>query len=509
MEDLEDFSQLLGRGEDAAAAIGAPESKPLAWSALRELASRTIDALNAMGIGRGDRVATVLRNSPEMAAGFVCLASGVATAPLNPGYREDEFDFYLGDLKPKVLLVETGVDSPARQVAAKLSIPVVELHPEPATGAGTFRLEAPPGLRGKARSPGPGKGEDLALLLHTSGTTARPKLVPLTQANLVASARHIATTLQLTPQDICLQIMPLFHIHGLVAGVLSSLAAGAQSCITPGFNALRFFHWLEEVHPTWTTGVPTMHRAVLGRAERNTEILARRRLRLIRSSSASLRPKLMTELEQAFQAPVIEAYGMTEASHQMASNPLPPRPRKPGSVGLAAGPEIGIMDDSGALVQRGESGEIVIRGPNVTRGYLDNPEANARSFVNGWFRTGDQGSLDAEGYLRISGRLKEMINRGGEKVSPLEVDVVLMDHPAVQLALTFGMQHDTLGEEVAAAVVLKEGKTATEREIRDFAEKHLAHYKVPHKIVFVTELPRGPTGKLQRIGLAARLGLEK
>ncbi|HYS08557.1 MAG TPA: acyl--CoA ligase [Myxococcales bacterium] len=509
MEDLEDFSQLLGRGEDAATAIGAPESKPLAWSGLRELASRAIDALNAMGIGRGDRVAIVLRNSPEMAAGFVCLASGVATAPLNPGYREDELDFYLGDLKPKALLVETGVDSPARKVAAKLSIPIVELHPEAGKGAGTFRLEAPPGLRGKARSPGPGTGEDLALLLHTSGTTARPKLVPLTQANLVASARHIATTLQLTPQDICLQVMPLFHIHGLVAGVLSSLAAGAQSFVTPGFNALRFFHWLEEVHPTWTTGVPTMHRAVLGRAERNKEILARRRLRLIRSSSASLRPKLMAELEQAFQAPVIEAYGMTEASHQMASNPLPPLPRKPGSVGLAAGPEIGIMDDSGTLLQKGQSGEIVIRGPNVTRGYLDNPEANARSFVNGWFRTGDQGSLDAEGYLRISGRLKEMINRGGEKVSPLEVDVVLMDHPAVQLALTFGMQHDTLGEEVAAAVVLKEGKTATEREIRDFAEKHLAHYKVPHKIVFVTELPRGPTGKLQRIGLAARLGLEK
>jgi len=231
-------------------------------------------------------------------------------------------------------------------------------------------------------------------------------------------------------------------------------------------------------------------------------------LRLIRSSSASLRPRLMAELEQAFQAPVIESYGMTEASHQMASNPLPPRSRKPGSVGVAAGPEIAIMDESGALLPQGGSGEIVVRGPNVTHGYLNNPEANARAFTNGWFRTGDQGSLDEEGYLRISGRLKEMINRGGEKVSPLEVDVVLMDHPAVQLALTFGVPHEKLGEEVAAAVVLKEGKTATERELRDYAEKHLAHYKVPHKIVFVTELPRGPTGKLQRIGLAAKLGLD-
>ena len=509
VEAPDDLSLLLSRGEDASPAITAPESPPLPWRALRDLAARTVGDLNAMGIGRGDRVAIVLRNSPEMATAFVCLALGTATAPLNPGYREDEFDFYLGDLQPKALVVEAGVDSPSRRVAAKLSIPIVELRPEPGKGAGSFRLEAPAALRGKARSPGAGQAEDVALLLHTSGTTARPKLVPLTQANLSASARHIAAALALTPADTCLQIMPLFHIHGLVAGVLSSLSAGAKVCVTPGFNALRFFHWLEEVHPTWTTGVPTMHRAILGRADRNKEILAKRRLRLIRSSSASLRPRLMEELEKAFNAPVIESYGMTEAAHQMAANPLPPRPRKPGSVGVAAGPEIAIIDEFGAIQPRTQSGEIVVKGPNVTAGYVNNPEANAKSFVNGWFRTGDQGFLDEEGYLRISGRLKEMINRGGEKVSPLEVDVVLMDHPAVQLVLTFGMPHDTLGEEVAAAVVLKEGKTATERELRAFAEKHLAHYKVPHKIVFVTELPRGPTGKLQRIGLAAKLGLDK
>jgi acyl-CoA synthetase (AMP-forming)/AMP-acid ligase II len=252
-----------------------------------------------------------------------------------------------------------------------------------------------------------------------------------------------------------------------------------------------------------------MHRAILERAKRNPEILARRRLRLIRSSSASLRPALMAQLEKTFEAPVIESYGMTEAAHQMASNPLPPRPRKPGSVGVAAGTQIAIMDAAGNLMAGGESGEIVVRGPNVTSGYLNNPEANAAAFHDGWFRTGDQGTLDEEGYLRINGRLKEIINRGGEKVSPLEVDVVLLDHPAVQLALTFAVPHEILGEEVAAAVVLREGASATERELRDFAEKHLAHYKVPHKIVFVSELPRGPTGKLQRIGLAAKLGLVK
>ena len=512
MNDANDASTILSRlsqGEDAAAAISAPDLSPLRWRALRELVQRTVGDLNAMGIGRGDRVAMVLRNGPENATAFVSLAAGVATAPLNPGYQEDEFDFYLGDLQPRALVVESGVDSPARTVAAKLSIPVIELHAEPAKGAGTFHLEAPAGLRGKAQSPGAGEPDDIALLLHTSGTTARPKLVPLTQSNLTASARNIANALALTPADICLQIMPLFHIHGLIAGVLSSLSVGAQVFVTPGFNALRFFHWLEEIHPTWTTGVPAMHKAVLGRAERNKEILASRRLRLIRSSSASLRPRLMSELEAAFHAPVIEAYGMTEASHQMASNPLPPRPRKPGTVGVAAGPEIAIMNESGALLPPGHSGEIVVRGANVTRGYVNNPEANARSFTNGWFRTGDQGRIDDDGYVRIIGRIKEMINRGGEKVSPLEVDVVLMEHPCVQTALTFGVPHDMLGEEVAAAVVLKEGKTVSERELRDFAGKHLVHYKVPHKIVFVAELPRGPTGKLQRIGLAARLGLCK
>jgi acyl-CoA synthetase (AMP-forming)/AMP-acid ligase II len=499
----------LSRGEQGAAAISAPDAPALTWRGLRELVQRTVDDVNAMGIGRGDRVAMVLRNSAENATAFVSLAAAAATAPLNPGYSEDEFDFYLGDLSPKALVVEAGVQSPARTVAAKMSIPVIDLHPDPAKGAGIFRLEAPAGLRGKVQSPGAGEAEDVALLLHTSGTTARPKLVPLTQGNLTASARNIARTLALTPADICLQIMPLFHIHGLVAGVLSSLSVGAQVFVTPGFNALRFFHWLEEIHPSWTTGVPAMHKAVLGRAERNKEILARRRLRLIRSSSASLRPRLMQELEAAFHAPVIEAYGMTEASHQMASNPLPPRARKPGTVGLAAGPEVAIMNDEGKILAAGQSGEIVVRGPNVTRGYVNNPAANARSFTNGWFRTGDQGRIDDEGYVRIIGRIKEMINRGGEKVSPLEVDVVLMEHPAVQTALTFGMPHDMLGEEVAAAVVLKEGKTVSERELRDFAGKHLVHYKVPHKIVFVTELPRGPTGKLQRIGLAAKLGLAK
>jgi acyl-CoA synthetase (AMP-forming)/AMP-acid ligase II len=306
---------------------------------------------------------------------------------------------------------------------------------------------------------------------------------------------------------VALNIMPLFHIHGLIAAVLASLGAGASVSCTPGFNAFRFFAWLESERPTWITAVPTMLQAVLPYAERNRDILATGRLRLLRSSSASLPPQVMTALEAAFGVPVLESYGMTEAAHQMASNPLPPAPHFPGSVGVAAGPQIAIMDDAGDLLPTGERGEVVIRGRNVAAGYEANPEANAKAFTNGWFRTGDEGWLDEAGYLRLSGRLKEIIVRGGEKISPLEVDAVLMDHPAVQQVVTFAMPHSKLGEDVAAAVVLRPGQVADEATLRAFASARLAAFKVPRKVVFLAEIPKGATGKLQRIGLAATLGL--
>jgi oxalate---CoA ligase len=346
------------------------------------------------------------------------------------------------------------------------------------------------------------------MVLHTSGTTSRPKIVPLSVANLCASARHIRNTLRFTPADVGLNIMPLFHIHGLIAGVLAPLSAGARVFCTPGFNALKFFAWMDEAHPTWYTAVPTMHQAIVQRAKGNAGIIARNPLRFLRSSSSSMPPQVIKALEEIFHAPLIEAYGMTEATHQMASNPLPPGARKPGTVGMAAGPEIAIMGEGGALLAAGETGEIVIRGPNVTAGYEANPKANAEAFTHGWFRTGDQGTLDGDGYVSITGRLKEIINRGGEKVSPREVDEILMDHPAVAQVVCFGMPHARLGEEVAACVVLREGGDAvTERELQDFVGLRAADYKVPKKILFMDEIPKGATGKLQRIGLAAKLGL--
>ena len=505
MSEMRTVADLVAAGEAGRPAIRAPERAPLTYAGLRGLVERTVAALNRIGVGCGDRVAIVLPNGPEMATAFVSIAAGATTAPLNPAYKGEEFEFYLTDLKARALVVQRGVETPARAVAQRLGVPVLELVPEVESGAGCFVLEG--GEAGEAGRPGMAGSDDVALVLHTSGTTARPKIVPLTHRNVTASAQNIARTLQLSRDDACLNVMPLFHIHGLMAATLASLAGGGAVVCTPGFNALRFFSWLDAERPSWYTAVPTMHQAILARAERNREIIGRVKLRFLRSSSASLPAQVMRDLEAAFGAPVIESYGMTEASHQMASNPLPPRPRKPGIVGVAAGPEIAIMDEDGTVLPQGAVGEVVIRGPSVTAGYEANPEANANAFTNGWFRTGDQGMLDEEGYLQLTGRLKELIKRGGEQVSPLEVDGVLSEHPAVAQALTFSIPHAMLGEEVGAAVVLREGMSCTERELRDFAAKHLADFKVPRKVVFLPEIPKGATGKLMRIGLAEKLGV--
>ncbi len=496
---------LLAGADPAAPALAAPGRPALTHAGLRAQIDATLAWLNARGIGRNDRVAIVLPNGPEMASSFLACAAGVTSAPLNPAYRAEEFEFYLSDLRAKALIVEAGSTSPAVEVARRLGVALIALTPGEAAGQFTLASDALP-LQPAAEG-GPAQADDVSMLLHTSGTTSRPKIVPLSQRNLAASAVHIRDTLRFTAADCGLNIMPLFHIHGLIAGVLAPLAAGSQVFCTPGFNALKFFAWMDEARPTWYTAVPTMHQAILGRAPKNLDVIRRHPLRFLRSSSSSIPPQVIRELEEVFGAPLIEAYGMTEATHQMASNPLPPALRKPGSVGLAAGPEIAIMGEDGALLPRGEVGEIVIRGPNVTRGYEANDKANAEAFVNGWFRTGDQGVLDADGYLSLTGRLKEIINRGGEKISPREVDEILMDHPAVAQVVCFALPHPKLGEEVGAVVVLKEGAAATERELQTFVAGRAADFKVPARILFMDEIPKGATGKLQRIGLAQKLNL--
>jgi acyl-CoA synthetase (AMP-forming)/AMP-acid ligase II len=505
----ETLAALIAAQDAGAPAIGAPGRDWLDFGGLTAQAARVAEALHAAGVGRGDRVAIVLPNGPEMAVAFVTVAGVATTCPLNPAYKEDEFAFYLEDLKAKAIILAEGETGPAHAAAARLGLSVIRLSFDAADPAGVFTLTAE-GSAGEADTAAPAPG-DVALILHTSGTTSRPKIVPLLQSNVAASARNIGASLALTPADRCLNVMPLFHIHGLIAAVSSSLAAGGSVWCAPGFDAMKFFGWMEEAQPSWYTAVPTMHQTILARASRNADTIKNVPLRFLRSSSASLPGPVMEALAATFNAPVIEGYGMTEATHQMASNPLPPRAQKPGSVGIEAGPLVRLAHETEDRLLDCGVGEVVISGPNVTPGYEGNPEANAKNFfeANGkrWFRTGDQGTFDDEGYLTLTGRLKEIINRGGEKVSPLEVDGVLSAHPAIAQVVTFALPHPKLGEEVAAAVVLKEGQEATEAQIREFAGERLAGFKVPRKVVILDEIPKGATGKLQRIGLAEKLGL--
>ncbi len=498
------------RRGDAAALLATTGPAPLSWADLAAHARATAGILARLGVARSDRVAIVLPNGPSMLTAFVGVAHAATAAPLNPAYREPELEFYLDDLDAAALLVEDDA-GPAAAVARRRGIPVIRVRPSVAS-AGAFDLEAladpSRGVAEPDRPLSPAAPDDVALVLHTSGTTSRPKIVPLRHRNVCASAAHIAATLALREDDRCLNVMPLFHIHGLIGATLSTLFAGASIVATPGFRAPSFAGWLGDHRPSWYTAVPTMHQAILARAEPDPEAIRGHGLRLIRSSSASLAPAVLERLEAVFGVPVIESYGMTEAAHQMTSNPLPPRPRKPGSVGPAAGPEVSIVSDDGRHLPTGEIGEVVIRGPNVTAGYAGAPEANDAAFIaDGWFRTGDQGRLDEDGYLVLTGRLKEIINRGGETIAPREIDEALLLHEAVAQAVAFAVPDERLGEAVGAAVVLREGARATEGELRAFAAARLSNAKVPAVIVLLDAVPKGPTGKIQRIGMAERLGV--
>lgn len=485
-----------------ALAVLAPGRRPLTYAGLLRQVASTVAVLRGAGIGAEDRIAVVLPNGPEMAVAAVAAACGGACAPLNPGYGVDEFRFYLADLRAQALVVAAEDSGPARVAARELGIACLDLVVPEDAPAGVFAFEGHAAEGSGAIQVQP---DDVALVLHTSGTTSRPKIVPLSQRNLGASAYNVAAALRLGRADRCLNLMPLFHIHGIVAALLATLASGGSIACTPGYRDGSFLPWLEALGPTWTTAVPSMYQAILSELAALPAGIAAGRLRLARSSSAALPPAVMCELEAALRAPVIEAYGMTEAAHQMACNPLPPGVRKPGSVGVAAGPQVAVLDEASAPVAAGLIGEIAIRGENIMRGYERNPEANAQAFVNGWFRTGDQGYLDADGYLHITGRLKEIINRGGEKVSPREVDDALLEHPAVAQAVAFAVAHPTMGEDVAAAVVLKPGAQASAEAIRASLFGRLAEFKIPREVVVVPAIPKGPTGKVQRIGLEQRL----
>ncbi len=487
-------------GESDRSALAAPDKPTLTYRQLRENIAELSAKLNKLGLGKGDRIAIAMPNSPEMIITFLAVATCATAAPLNPKYKQEEFAFYYEDTQAKALITLPGTVELALAAAA----PEMMLIEANVKADGTLDFEAvrgalPPHAIEQAES------DDIAMILHTSGTTSRPKRVPLRHRNLAASARNIVAAYNLTASDATICVMPLFHIHGIVGCLLTTLASGGMLACPPGFNALEFWKWVQTYKPTWFSAVPTMHQMLLTRAERNREIIKTNPFRFIRSSSAPLPPIILERMEKTFNAPVLESYSMTEASHMMATNPLPPKIHKPGTVGFGFGVEIAILDESGNVLEPGNLGEVSVKGANIFDGYENNPQANAAAFTNGWFRTGDQGRIDAEGYLCITGRLKELINRGGEKISPPEIDDVLLRHPAVAEALAFAVPHNTLGEDIHAAIVLK--SEASEKELREHCQAFLAEFKVPRQFHILEEIPRGATGKLQRINMAKLLNL--
>lgn len=462
--------------------------------------SRQVEGLAATlrqsGLRPGDAVAIVLPNGLEYLVAFLAATRArLIAAPLNPAYKPEEFQFYLSDIGVRALIGPPEAH-PVHGPAKDLGLPVWAARRD---AQGHVKLDGD-GVKSGARTPEPPTPEDVCLFLHTSGTTSRPKLVPLTHGNLTTSIRNIAGHFQLSPSDASLVVMPLFHVHGLIGATLSTLSSGGTAIVPPRFSAGSFWPTARKHRATWYSAVPTIHQVLISRADAD-EAPRQSHFRFIRSCSSALAPATLAQLEDRFSAPVLESYAMTEASHQMTSNPLPPAVHKPGTVGRGANVDVAIMDEAGNLLPVGTPGEVVVRGPNVTRGYHNNPEANATAFTNGWFRTGDRGVMDSEGYVTLIGRIKELINRGGEKISPLEVDAALLTHPAVAEAASFAAPDPKYGEEVHAVVVLKGEATTT--DLQSHCGCRLADFKVPKVIHVVKELPKGPTGKVQRRHLAA------
>lgn len=477
--------------------IGVPElGISVSYDSLRQQVLAMADALASIGIKRGDRVAMALPNGLPAIVAFLAASTAGTAAPLNPAYPYEEFLFLLADTDARVLLCPPVGAEYARSAAADRKIPVfsVEMNEK----GRVHLVDAPSGATASPPAP-----EDIALVLHTSGSTGRPKRVPLRHFQLAVSSANIANTYELSEADVSLCIMPLFHIHGLVGSVMASLLTGSTVVVPAKFNALSFWRTVQENRVTWYSGVPTMHQLLLARTRHKPP--EAETLRFIRSCSAPLSPELIHRIEGLFRVPLVEAYGMTEAAHQVTSNPLPPRHRKIGSVGVGTGIQISILDKDGNHLGTNQRGEIAIQGATVFRGYENNPEANVRALVKGWFRTGDEGFLDDDCYLHLTGRIKDIIIRGGENIAPHEVDEVLLRHPAVAAAVTFGFVHPTLGEEVAAAVVLHEPHGATEAALLKHCREYLAEFKCPKKLFLVPSIPTTATGKIRRRAVAAAL----
>ncbi|KAF4616214.1 hypothetical protein G7Y89_g15192 [Cudoniella acicularis] len=494
------LSNSFSSGSNSTAVIIPSKSNPLTVS-YKDLSAEILSfqkKLAKLGVTPQAAVSIALPNTYEFIVAFLASAwqRGIA-APLNSAYKQEEFEFYIDDLKSAVALVPKGSfakDGPAVRAARKYQAAIAECYWNGREVVLDVKDEGK--LKGKGNQKvEQAQPDDIALVLHTSGTTGRPKAVPLTHKNLTRTMKNIKATYNLTPEDRTMLVMPLFHVHGLLAGFLAPLYSGGSVIVPLKFSASEFWDDFITHKANWYTAVPTIHQILL----KNPPPATKPNIRFIRSCSSPLSPTVFHLLEETYNAPVLEAYAMTEAAHQMTSNPLPPAKRMPGSVGIGQGVEITILDQEGNEVPQGSEAEICIRGENVTKGYLNNPEANKSSFTkNGFFRTGDQGKQDKDGYVIITGRIKELINKGGEKISPIELDNILARHPKISEAVSFAIPDEMYGQEVAVAIVVKSGEKLDEKELRDWVSEKVAKFKVPKKIYFTDNMPKTATGKIQR-----------
>jgi len=485
---------ILNSGQDKDTAITIPDTCKINYLELKKLVNETSENLIDHGAQNEKPIVIVLKNNAEFIISFLAVTNTSAiAAPLNPGFTEEEFDFYLDDINPSMVIASEGSLVIEKAKSKKIAVSIVSFE------NGSLKMDFDSSKVENKDTNKPNE-DNSCLFLHTSGTTSRPKGVPLKHKNLLESLRNIVDTYNLKDNDIAMVVMPLFHVHGLIGVALSTLSSGGEIVIPEKFSAGAFWGLQKEHNATWYSAVPTIHQILLIRAEEDNA--PKKSFRFIRSCSAALAPSVLGDLEKRFGAPVLEAYGMTEASHQMSSNPMPPEKRKAGSVGKPTGVKINIMsmENIGQMLDKNTVGEVVIQGKNVTNGYHNNEDANKEAYVDGWFRTGDQGFLDDDGYLNLTGRIKELINRGGEKISPLEVDAVLLNHPSVNEAVCFASSDEKYGEVVHAALVVN--SEVSEKEIQQFCSKSLTSFKIPEKIFFADELPRTATGKIQRRNVA-------
>ncbi|MDH3242747.1 MAG: non-ribosomal peptide synthetase, partial [Alphaproteobacteria bacterium] len=479
---------------------------PLTYRDLTGLMDQAGEDLNALGFGRGDRIAVIGPNNPAIAALFLGIWDCATAVPLNPALSLGEFLIYLKDLKVQAVAVDSGIDTPARAAAQEIGLPILEIEHGDGPVTAKFDIRAESVSRTSSMQERP-EIDDAALVLITSGTTTHSKIVPVSHRNFINKVRITVADMALTRADRCLNLMPMFHAGGLHGSLGGVFLTGGSLVFLPNFSAENFFHVVESLAPTWYTASSTFQHAIVAAAGNHNHALERSRIRFIRVGAGPLDPQIRNDLERLFRAPVMGAYASTETG-QIAIDPLPPAVRKPGTAGRVAGLEVAIMGPENKPLGPGQRGEIVVNPTDIFGGYENDAAANAESFIAGWFRTGDEGMLDEDGYLTLTGRIKDIINRGGEKITPSEVEDAIKCHPDVAAAVIFPIPHATLGQEVAAAVVPEDGAILTEEMLSEFLRGRLAGFKLPRRIVITADIPKDPNGKVQRHALAQTFALE-